>query len=845
MSPVLSVIGLTLLWLIACAGTASASLEDESASPALLLTSAALKTGNLSPYLYSLPDQPQRSPSSVMSLPLSAWEPPDGSVFNEGFNGHGFWLRADLATLSMLADDEWVAVLHNTHVSELRVWWVEYPAAKPLELDTSQDRLAYPGRYHIVPLNMEAERRYTLFVYMKTDWASQAPMSVVPYSRHLVSELETLSALHFALGALGILATISLIVGWVLRDAALTYYSVFIGCIALVQGSLQGVGAQWAFSDNEWRSTGLIFTFITLAEMAAILFTREQMRTRGNRSSSTRILSTMICLSAFTWLSMIMFPIPVHWFWQLIILKALAFVAVGVWIGIYSSLRQHWAAIYYSAGMVIFFIGTVLLALNKVGWLPMTVYTEHLQLFGSVASSVIFLLSVSERVKLQRRSKMQAKQRALDYELMARSTQARLLAVERQTSEALEQQVSARTVELELALAELQRAKQEAEQANEEKARFLAAASHDIRQPLHALALLSEGLPKSGRRPTGNLLETSRYMRQAVGDLVNLIDTLFDLSKLDNDLLEPQLQSLSLGPLLLSFTETMRPVCTKAGVTLVFEPVRLEGLAANADPVLMFRILSILVDNAVQHANCSQLTIAVLPNSERSTCEILVTDNGIGIAAHEHGPIFEAFYQLHNPERNRSKGMGLGLALCRRLTEVMGFSLTLESTPGAGCQFRIGLPVVHEQPSTPQLMDDSSPDWIASSKLRVLLVDDDYLARKATRCLLLNWGLDCHAVASTPAALQALTDQWEPDFLVLDFRLPGEDTGLTLARTLRARLQRDIPVLIVSGDIGVTIDDRSIVLLHKPLKPSRLRAVIEGFIRNAGDVVPAEAISEV
>ncbi|WP_416396345.1 hybrid sensor histidine kinase/response regulator [Allohahella sp. A8] len=844
MSALYPAISLMLLYLFSNMVLAQALSSIDPEQPSLLLSRDAVTTGNLSSYLFSLPDTPHQSIGRISSLPVSAWNAPDNFPFNEGFNSHGFWFRADVLTPADLPVDEWVAVLHNTHVDKLRVWWLEHPAGRLIELDTSAIYQRYPGRFSVVPLSLEAERRYTLFLYMETEWASQAPMSVIPYSTHLLSELTTLSALHFALGALGILATISLVVGRVLRDAALTYYSVFIACIALVQGILQGVGAQWPIFGSQWNSTSLIFTFITLAEMAAILFTREQMRTRGNRSISTRILSSMICLSASTWLAMVIFPIPVHWFWQIIIVKALAYVAVGVWIGIYSSVRQQWAAIYYSAAIVIFFIGTILLTLNKFGWLPMTVYTEHLQLVGSVASSVIFLLSIGERVKLQRRSKMQAKQRALDYELMARSTQARLLAVERQTSEALEQQVSARTAELELALEELQQAKQEAEQANEEKARFLAAASHDIRQPLHALALLSEGLPRPGKRSTGDLLETSRYVRQAVADLVNLIDTLFDLSKLDNDLLEPELQSLSLGPLLLSFTETMRPVCTKAGVSLVFEPGRLEGLAANADPVLMFRILSILVDNAVQHANCTQLTIMVVPNGARSACEILVTDNGIGIAAHEQGPVFEAFYQLHNPERNRSKGMGLGLALCRRLTEVMGFSLTLESAPGAGCQFRIGLPVVHEQTLTPRSMDDLNPDWTESSKLRVLLVDDDYLARKATKQLLLNWGLDCHAVASTPAALQALNEQWQPDFLVLDFRLPGTDNGLGLANMIRARLGREIPVLIVSGDIGVTINDRSIVLLHKPLKPSRLRAVIEGFIRLADDPVAAEAASE-
>lgn len=372
---------------------------------------------------------------------------------------------------------------------------------------------------------------------------------------------------------------------------------------------------------------------------------------------------------------------------------------------------------------------------------------------------------------------------------------------------------------------ELRRKKEEAEKANFDKSRFLAAASHDLRQPMHALGLFVGEL--HSRLDTAEQRKIASKVEESVEALSSLLDSLLDISKLDAGIVIPQIQGVDVESMLKRLVQDFIPVAQRKNITLRVSCVNAMVLS---DPVLLERILLNLLSNAIRYTPING-TVLLACRKRGEDIRIEVRDNGIGIPFNEQQNIFREFVQLANSARDRSKGLGLGLAIVDRLARLLHHSLGLRSVPNRGSTFSITVPRVFgvedllAEQGTPVL---AMPKHDQLENYRVLVVDDDMLVRTSTAGILESWG--CHVSVG-----EGLEEVWKEyseshfDLVICDYRLP-DGNGLQLADRIKDHCEMPPAFILVSGDtspqILQAVNDRGHHLLHKPVRPAKLRSLI-------------------
>jgi signal transduction histidine kinase len=381
-----------------------------------------------------------------------------------------------------------------------------------------------------------------------------------------------------------------------------------------------------------------------------------------------------------------------------------------------------------------------------------------------------------------------------------------------------------------------EQAREAAEAANIAKSRFLAAASHDLRQPIHALNLYLGAfsqLPVA--QPTGLLLGK---VRQCALIMDNMFRTLLDVSKLDAGAVNPQITAFSLATLLSRMRLEFEPQARAKGLEL---RVHRCSAFAKSDPALVERVLRNLISNAIRYTDQGRVVVGC--RRHRGSLRISVYDTGIGIAPHEQSLVFEAFYQIGNRARDRSKGLGLGLAIVERLARLLQTPLTLRSRPGHGSLFAFDLQ--RAQPVELPAFRSSGP---AGAKrdlagTLVVVVDDEELILDAVRMLLKQW--NCEVIA-TPSGRQAMrelaTSTRPPDVLICDYRLRDDENGVSVVTALRNEFNSDIPALLITGDTNPdqirTIAASGLEVLHKPLREEELHEAICALLASSQVVSP-------
>ena len=361
-----------------------------------------------------------------------------------------------------------------------------------------------------------------------------------------------------------------------------------------------------------------------------------------------------------------------------------------------------------------------------------------------------------------------------------------------------------------------QQARLEAEQANTSRSKFLAAASHDLRQPIHAQGLFLDILSRSGLNPQQQQsLDCAIAASQASAEMLN---TMLDFSRIEAGVVQPHAVSFRLQPLL---NKIEREFARQADAKGLAYRSRETVLAADSDPALIELILRNLVSNAIRYTDHGGLLVACRQNKGHVLLE--VWDTGIGIESVQQREVFREFHQLGNPERDRRKGLGLGLSIVEGLARTLGHPLMLNSKPGRGSMFRLTLPL-----ATGVCVDNAvvlTPHKDQLRDVRVLVVDDDEAVRIGTLHLLRDWGCVAEAAQSIEEAL-VLAGQHAPDVVISDYRLRDQRTGLEAIAALRTVLGQGLPALLITGD---TAPDRlrealssNIPLLHKPVSPDQL-----------------------
>ena len=376
----------------------------------------------------------------------------------------------------------------------------------------------------------------------------------------------------------------------------------------------------------------------------------------------------------------------------------------------------------------------------------------------------------------------------------------------------------------------LRSAKNEADRANLAKSKFLAATSHDLRQPVQSLVLFQAALTERlAGHPVSPLLEV---MGQALSGLRMLLDSLLDVSKLDAGLIVPQPVDMPLMVLLERLGAEYLPQA-------VAKQLRLRVVGTNAvvrsDPVLLERILRNLVENALRYTEHGGVLLGCRRHGDR--LRIAVVDSGIGIDPERQGDIFEEFIQVGNPERDRAKGLGLGLAVVRRLVRLLGHELKVRSRPGHGSTFSVEVPLVaHVAPAGPPV---STPAREEDRRGLILVIDDEVLVRMGLQAMLEGWGYRVLTAGSVEDAIRHIESGEWPQAILADYRLRGGETGLDAIRAVHARLNSPVPATVITGDTAperlVEARAGGFALMHKPVAAFDLHKTVVGMLQAGAD----------
>jgi len=376
----------------------------------------------------------------------------------------------------------------------------------------------------------------------------------------------------------------------------------------------------------------------------------------------------------------------------------------------------------------------------------------------------------------------------------------------------------------------LEEARAQAERANSAKTRFLAAASHDLRQPIHALGLFVSALSE---RIRGGATETLvRRIEETIGVIGEMLNALLDISKLDAGVVKPELAPVHLDDLFQRLDEELAGEALERGNRLRFRPC---GAWVHSDPAMLERILRNLVGNALRYTQDGRVLVAGRRRGQDLRLE--VRDTGCGIPHDRIGECFVEFQQIDNPQRDRTQGLGLGLAIVQRLARLLGHHpVEVCSEVGRGSLFAIRLPLLDRPPTAP--VRGARPGQGAAdaveSQLRVLVLDDDHLVCDAMAALLSGWGYQVSLATSLDQALSSASGL-SADLLIADYRLPGEVTGADAIKAIHRQAGRAIPALVITGDTAPgrlrECATLGYPLLHKPVDPAKLRTTLRLLAR--------------
>jgi two-component system, sensor histidine kinase len=366
-----------------------------------------------------------------------------------------------------------------------------------------------------------------------------------------------------------------------------------------------------------------------------------------------------------------------------------------------------------------------------------------------------------------------------------------------------------------------------ADRANLGKSRFLATASHDLRQPLQALALLNRTLRGCVSDP--DAAEALVLQQQTITSMSRLLNALLDISKLESGAIKPAPADFPLSRLFDELRREFSGLAEDKGLAFQMEE---SAEWANSDPSLVEEVLRNLVSNAIKYTQKG--AVRVLCRREGESIRVEVHDSGIGIPADQIPYIFDEFYQVGVSAHSSREGYGLGLSIVQRIAVLLGLHLAVRSEPGRGSIFSLALsPGTAEKTQT----EKKPPQKAARPKVlraRILLVEDDPAVRNATRLLLSVEGYSVTVVSSLAEAQQAVSEGGKIDLLITDYHLRDGETGLTVIAALRQILGPQLKALLITGDTSSVVrkisQDSSLRIVSKPVNADEMLGLLETLL---------------
>jgi PAS domain S-box-containing protein len=376
----------------------------------------------------------------------------------------------------------------------------------------------------------------------------------------------------------------------------------------------------------------------------------------------------------------------------------------------------------------------------------------------------------------------------------------------------------------------LRRAKEEAERANLAKSKFLAAASHDLRQPLQSLILFAGVLKGYVQGPRGE--QALKQLEHGLGALKALLDSLLDVSQLDAGIVKPEVTNFPVSAMLDEIAASYAPIASAKGLGLQVESCT-DGV--RSDMTLLGRVLRNLVENAVRYTKTGHIRIVCRRVDDRLWID--VEDSGIGIPPEHLDRVFDEFHQVGNHARDRTQGLGLGLAIVRRIADLLGHRIETRSRPGAGSTFSIELPLAITEAADLPVPGHGGSDQNCQGRL-VVVIDDDAMVLESLEAILTEWGYQTIAAVSAGEAVAQVREFGRrPDIVIADYRLQDGRTGTEAILAIRALFDYRIPGLILTGETDPKFlrecTGHDVGIAHKPVMPSQLGRALDQQINAA------------
>jgi PAS domain S-box-containing protein len=385
-------------------------------------------------------------------------------------------------------------------------------------------------------------------------------------------------------------------------------------------------------------------------------------------------------------------------------------------------------------------------------------------------------------------------------------------------------------VEAELIIARqsAERARESADRANQGKSRFLATASHDLRQPLQTLSLLNGTLRRTVSDP--DAVNAVSQQEHVIGAMSRLLNALLDISKLESGAIKPDLTDFRIEELFEDLRQEFSEVAADKGLKL--QVVSCDA-CVRSDRALVEQILKNIISNAIKYTRQGWVLLRCVPN-QSSIVRIEVLDSGIGIPADQLRFIYDEFYQVGVPTNTSREGYGLGLSIVQRLVTLLKLALDVKSEVGKGSLFSLDLPasdvVVRQAPAAA----NAARAPVSEDQYRVLLVEDDASVRDATRMLLRVEGYQVTAVASLAEALEQARQALRLDLLISDYHLREGETGIQVIAALREELRIPLRAVLVTGDTSSAVRelpvDQNLRIASKPIQSEQFLAILKDLL---------------
>ena len=727
----------------------------------------------------------------------------DKPVLNAGYSRSVFWLRLDLEYRPVQAqgDRNWLLELAYPPLDHIELYVPDEQGSFALAQRTG-DALPFDTRQirqnnYLFELNLEPGQNKRIYLRLESQGSIQAPLTLWAPNAYLEEQPGRIYVLGIIYGVLLVMLVYNLFIFLSVRDTSYLYYILYIASFGLYQVSVNGAGIEYFWPDNPWWANAATPFLIGSAALFGCQFARSFLHTaEHSRWVDRLLLLLMACGAAVMILAL---SVSYATALRLATYLALLFTVVIFAAGILAWLRGMRVARYFIFAWTAFLVGGLVNTLMVLGYLPNVFLTMYASQIGSALEVSLLSLALADRINAMKEE---------------------------------------RTRILQEAGRKLEELNQELADSNRFKDEFLATVTHELRTPMNGV-IGSLELMQTVKMD----VELEQYQKTAAAsarDMMRMVNDILALTELQAGKLYPRREAFSLRGLFDGLRAQYAPRAEDKGLTFALElddnlPDILEGAAAK-----LAQALGYLLDNAIKFTSEGGVTLQVgRAGSQGSNLplSVVVSDTGIGFA-HGEGDLYQRFHQLDGSMTRKYGGLGIGLAICRQLVDLLGGSLGHESQPGVGSRFRLNVPLtLPEQQSVPVARPQRVPSGTAlrqAQQCTVLIVEDNAINQLVTRGMLLKLGYRVRTADNGAEALDLLRGEGV-DAVLLDCQMPVMD-GFATCRAIRALPGfAEVPVLAItahshSGDRERCLAAGMSDYLAKPVKFEELRVLLHDWV---------------